>query len=400
MRSAAVKPQTQIRANRSLVLRLLRRRRQLSRAEIAQRTGLSVASVSRIVAELIRQHLVTVHGVGHSTGGRPAIRLRLDDSYYRSIAVDVHSSGSRVGVGTLSGSVLETEHVRTPAAPMKTLDLIAERVELLRAGFQEGTGFAGVGLSLRGLVNSRTGVVERGHEKAWTGIPVKQYLEARLRTPVMVENNVRAAAFAEYHYGNPDVRDSACLVFLMVNEGIGVSLLLRGDLFYGEHMAAGEFGQMVISDSHVTFTHDRPGCLERLASDEATAARYYADNGESRRPVAGDLSTHVKQICQLAMGGDARARKALRTSVRYLGIGISNLVWGLDPDSIVIDGTLTEAWPLVLPVIQDQFADGREFSNFRNLLVRPSALGGQAAIIGAAALPFQSLFKTGEHARL
>jgi predicted NBD/HSP70 family sugar kinase len=165
-------------------------------------------------------------------------------------------------------------------------------------------------------------------------------------------------------------------------------------------MAAGEFGQMVIADTGGPVTHDRPGCLEMLASDEATVRRYYSGNGASRRPAAGDLSAHVKRICHLAMAGEEKAVEALRGSARYLGVGISNLIWGLDPDSVVIDGTITEAWPLVLPVIQDQFANGGEFLNFRNLVVRPSALGGEAVIIGATALPFQNLFNTSEHARM
>jgi predicted NBD/HSP70 family sugar kinase len=100
------------------------------------------------------------------------------------------------------------------------------------------------------------------------------------------------------------------------------------------------------------------------------------------------------------MSGDKAAVSALQDTARYLGIGISNIVWGLDPDAVIIDGTLTEAWPLVDTVIRDQFADGREFLNFRNLLLRPSALEGRAAITGAAALSFRSLFEKAQHARV
>jgi glucokinase len=104
----------------------------------------------------------------------------------------------------------------------------------------------------------------------------------------------------------------------------------------------------------------------------------------------------VRQICHEAIRGDAAAVQALTESCRYLGIGLSNIVWGLDPDVIVVDGAITEAWSLAKPVIEREFADGAEFLNFRNLQLRPSSLSGDAAIIGAAALPFAPLFRTGE----
>lgn len=389
-------------ANRALVLRLLRRHRRLSRVEIARRSGLSEASVSRIVAELAARRLVTEEGPARSTGGRPAVRLQLDDGYFRSIGVDIHSWETHIAVGTLCGRLLEISHFRTPSEPERVMEMIAERVLAIRKRMSESP-IEGVGISARGLVNSRDGVVERGADPAWSGVPVKALLEARLGLPVFVDNNVRAAAFAEYHYGSPDVEDAHCLLLVKVDEGIGVSMIVDGQLYYGQHMAAGEFGQMVIADAGADsdqVRHDRPGCLEKLASDIATCERYRALNGNRGCPPTGDVTAGVRRICHLALAGDAAAAQALRASARYLGVGISNIVWGLDPDAVILDGAITEAWSLVGPVITDQFADGREFLNFKNLILRPSALRGQAAIVGATALPFQSLFLAADHARL
>lgn len=401
--SPAVHPRlTPARANRALVLRLLRRHRRLSRGEIARRSGLSEASVSRIVAELMAGRLVSEEGPARSTGGRPALRLQLDDGYFRSVGVDIHSWETGIAVGTLCGRLLETALFRTPAEPRRTLEAIAQKVLAIRKRMSE-TPLEGVGVSVRGLVNSRDGVVERGSDPAWSKIPVKEFLQARLGLPVFVENNVRAAAFAEYHYGSPDVETAHCLLLVKVDEGVGVSMVIDGELYFGQHMAAGEFGQMVIADAGSAcdgVRHDRPGCLEKLASDGATCERYRALNGNRGCPRAGDVTAGVRRICHLALAGDVAAAQALRESARYLGIGISNIVWGLDPDAVILDGAITEAWPLVAPVIADQFADGREFLNFRNLILRPSALRGQAAILGATALPFQSLFVAAEHPQL
>jgi len=129
-----------------------------------------------------------------------------------------------------------------------------------------------------------------------------------------------------------------------------------------------------------------------LSSDVATCERYNALAGTKLRTSSNSCTQQMGQICQLAMEGDAAARGAINESARYLGIGIGNAVWALDADAVVINGTLTEAWPLVSAAIREQFPEGPQFLNFRNLVLRPSALGGEASLIGAITVPFAPLF--------
>src|SRR5579862_6274623 len=109
-----------------------------------------------------------------------------------------------------------------------------------------GGQLEGLGVSVRGIVNSRTGVVEQGADPGWINVPVKAVLEQRLKVAVHVENNVRAATLAEYKFGNPGVRDSRSLLVVVVDEGVGIGMVLDGRIYHGPRMAAGEFGQMVI----------------------------------------------------------------------------------------------------------------------------------------------------------
>ena len=82
--------------------------------------------------------------------------------------------------------------------------------------------------------------------------------------------------------------------------------------------------------------------------------------------------------------------------MRYLGIGVANAVWALDPDVVLIHGSVTEAWPLVMRAIQEQFPNAQEIPHFRDLILRPCALGQDCGIIGAITLPFVSIFATGQ----
>jgi len=378
-------------ANRAAVLRLLRRHRQLSRAELARRTSLSEASVSRIIAELMEQGLLVDLGSGPGTGGRPGVRLELNEERFQAIGVDIQNWETQVVLGTVTGRIIRTERFRTPQNPPETLGRIATTVATIMEGLTEPP--VGIGVSTRGLVDSRRGISELGSDPAWVHIEIGDYLAGRTGLPIYVENNVRAAAVAEYVHGNTDVRGARCLLFLLVGEGVGGTIVLDGKVHQGPHMAAGEIGEMVIADSGGLGCYDRSGCLEVLASDLATCERYRNMAGtRARSSTSSSCTQQMRQICQLAMDGDPHARAAVTATARYLGIGIANAVWALDADAVVIEGTVTEAWPLVSAAIRDQFPEGSQFLNFRNLVLRPSSLSGEAAVIGALTLPFAPIF--------
>ncbi|MCC7154202.1 MAG: ROK family transcriptional regulator [Bryobacterales bacterium] len=383
--------------NRALVLQLLRRFQRLSRAEIARRSSLSEGTVSRIIATLIGEKLVVEQGAENSTGGRPGTRLELDDRHYRSIGVEIQNWETRVSTGSLNGRLLETTSLRTPAPVEAALDLIARECREFGAGISSDR-LAGIGVSVRGVVDNETGTVIIGSQPNWSGARIGESLSERTGIPVRVENNVRAAALAEFNLGWSDLQNAHCLLYVRIDEGVGAGIVLQGSLLRGPHLAAGELGQMVVADSPGGGKQDRPGCLESLASNPGLCDVYADLSGAGRRTKSGESSARARLICHLAMNGEDAARQAVAQAARYLGIGLSNLVWVLDADAIVIDGVITEAWPLVAAAVQEEFPSGDEFSNFNNLLLRPSALGPDAPLIGAVQLPFATLFADGDGA--
>lgn len=253
-----------------------------------------------------------------------------------------------------------------------------------------------LGVTARGIVDSHTGMVQLGNNPRWQRVPVRETLQSKLGLRVHVENDVRAAALAEYHYTDPDVESSRCLLFVALGEGFGVGIILDGRLYRGPHMAAGEFGQMVIGDNAGSERHDRRDCLERLVSNPAICERYAALRSGRGAANPRHSATRVRRICQAALDGEAEAQRALRETTRYLGRGIANLMWGLDPDTVVLSSTLGLAWPLLLPVIQQQLPDLGGGRAFRSVPIRLSVLGEEGTAVGAATLPFRRLFHTEE----
>ncbi|HXK60575.1 MAG TPA: ROK family transcriptional regulator [Acidobacteriota bacterium] len=382
--------------NRAVVLQLLRRFRQLSRADIARRTGLSEGTVSRIVAELIQERLVTERGVENSTGGRPGTLLRLDSSHFYAVGAEVQNWETRVAVGTLEGRIIASESFRTPATPVKALEAVADTFESLSKPYA-AERLEGLGVIVRGIVNSETGVLEVGSNASWNGLEVRRHLQQRIKVPIYVENDIRSAASVEYSLGLPEAHASHTLLYVMVGEGVGMAIVLEGQVYRGPNSAAGELGQMVITDSPGEGRQDRPGCLESLASNPAICDRYAELTGSSRKS-GEETASRARQICYLAVQGDRFARQALLEACRYLGIGIANAVWGLDADMVIIDGVITEAWPLVSQAIRSQFPADQDLHHFKRLDLRPCAFRGDAALLGAVALPFAHIFETGQRA--
>lgn len=381
--------------NSGVVLQLLRQYQSLSRSDLARQSGLSDGSVSRIAAELIQRDLIREDGAETSTGGRPATRLRLQERP-AGIGVEVDRNEARLAVATLSGKLLEKTVIPIPSSSEKALAAMAQAVRRLR-GKYPSSRIEGIGVSMRGIVNSQTGILELGNIPSWVRVPMKAYLDEALTMPVHIDNNVRLAAIAEYHYGTlPEVRHSQCLLYVKADEGIGIGLVFDGKLYYGPRHAAGEFGQMVIADSQDTEQLDRPGCLEKLASSTALCDRYAALTKTRPLSATGNSRARARKICQLAQAGEERALESVEQICRYLGIGLANVIWGLNADAVVIDSPINEAWSLVAPLIQSQFPPGKDVVNFRHLTLRPSSLGDEASLLGAATLPFQSLFTSGE----
>ncbi|MCC7499980.1 MAG: ROK family transcriptional regulator [Bryobacterales bacterium] len=394
-RTRVVRPAQVRELNSAVVLQLLRRHQRLSRAEISRFSGLSEGTVSRIIAELLERRLVVEDGAENSTGGRPATRLQLSPDVL-AVGVDIQNWEMRFCLGSLRGRMIETAIVRTPADPEAMMEVIAERFADF-AGRYGVSGIEGLGISTRGIVDSRNGVITSGNLPRWVEVPVRKQLQERCGIPVYVENNVRAAALAEYEHSASQTEGKQCVLFVLCDEGLGVGIIMDGRLYHGPRMSAGEFGQMVIADQGGPETHDRPGCFEELVCNPAIWERYAKLTTGRSGVQSGDSAARVRRICHRAIDGEPEAIETLKVTARYLGIGLSNLIWGLDPDVIVLSATLNAAWQLMLPVITAQFA---HWPAFQRVILRPSELGDQAALIGATGLPFARIFQTADGHRI
>jgi predicted NBD/HSP70 family sugar kinase len=204
-----------------------------------------------------------------------------------------------------------------------------------------------MGVSIPGRVDASGQLVFAPNLSWGTNVDLRGPLESAVGVPVVLENAANACALAELWFGShPEhVRN---LVAITVSEGIGVGLLLNGQLLHGAEGLAGEFGHVGIDENGPLCSCGRHGCWERYASNSAAVLHYAGDGGKT-----GASALRFEDILRFATGGDKRAIEAIDKMAHFLGLGVAGLVTGLAPELVVVVGEVTAAWDRVGPIVSD-----------------------------------------------
>jgi predicted NBD/HSP70 family sugar kinase len=374
--------------NRRIVLNYVRDREPISRAEISREADLQRSTVSVIVEALKTEGLVEEVGEGQSTGGRRPTLLKLRTTGAIAIGVAITPTRTVVATSDLAGCVMEQKEFLTDPDPDSTLKQVIELVRELSD--QNKVSIEAVGVSLPGLVDPSTGNAIYVPYFKWRDVSVSAIITAAVGLPVVIDNDANAVALAELWFGRPEVCDARDFILVLVAEGVGTGIIFDGQVYRGQRGAAGEFGHMIIG------TH-APGpcscgnynCWEAFSSERAAVARYIKlVNG------ADSAAVDFKELVDRALGGEAKAKTALRETALCLGVGISNLVVGFNPEAVVVSGEIARAWDLV----GSAFTEAIDQSVRRGLpsaRILPSTLGEQPTLRGALSLVLASKFAAG-----
>jgi len=332
--------------NELKLLHVIRDRQPISRADLVKATGLRAGTISVIVSRLLRAGVVHEGESAPSGGGRPATYLQInaEKAYVVGISIGVHETV--YGVGDFNGRILNQRKLITEPDGRQFLEQLGKDIgSQLKSGFPR-TRFAGVGVSVPGLVERVEGRLVRSPNLGWRDIRIQSILESKLNLPVYVENDANAAVLSELWYGPMEVWGSHCMLFVLIVEGIGTGLILNGELYAGSRIGMGGFGHIPLDPTGPVCSCGSVGCWEALASDRATLERYAKVNVTKR-----EIVNSMQDLIAAAQAGNTRAARELAATATYIGRGIKGLAHGLAPEVIVIGGQITGAWSLVEPIL-------------------------------------------------
>ncbi len=268
------------------------------------------------------------------------------------LAVDLGGTKTAVSVWTVEGRRLESRRFPTPAGPAEnTLD----RITALGRDLLQGAKPLAVGVSGGGPLDPERGVIiSIPNLPGWIEVPIAARLREEFSAPVGIENDANACALAEYRFGAG--RGCRHLVFLTVSTGIGGGLILDGRIYRGHRFLAGEAGHQVIQPDGPPCGCGKRGCLEALASGTGIARRLAeaAKSGRAAAPGSSVLPRDARELVDRARRGDAFSLDFLRETAGFLGQGIANLVFILDPQRIILGTIAVAAGDLLLGPLREE----------------------------------------------
>jgi predicted NBD/HSP70 family sugar kinase len=367
--------------NRLRILEALYRHPCSSRSELARLTGLSRATVSALVEELMRARLAEEYDARNEnrTSGRPPLRLSLVPGAAFAVGLDFGHEHIRVAVVDLAGEpvVDEWSAAEVDHAPIESLDLARELVRsALESADIASDRLLGVGMGLAAPINKTTGEPDAGEIlPGWHGIRPAAEMEARLGLPVTVENDANAGAVGEKAFGAGRGVDD--LIYIRLSAGIGAGLILSGQPYRGSLGTAGEVGHILSDPSGPICRCGNRGCLEAVASPDAVAALLERSVGT---PVT------VTRLLALAAEGHRGARRALSDAGEAVGRAVAMLANVLNPALVIVGGELAPAGAVLLDPIAAEIERHAVAPAAGAVRVVPGLLGERAEVLGAAAL--------------
>ena len=373
--------------NRRTILNLVRKHQPISQADLMRLSGFQRSTVSVIAGQLIETGWLKEGALGQLPRGRPSTFLHLNENRAGIFGIDIRIQKTRYALANLEGRFLVNESIATPASPGEFVEQIGGRIRALIKAHPQ-LSCEGIGVSLPGRVDLSSQQFVFAPNLHWSAVDLKKLLEQKTGLPVELENAANACALSEYWFGRQieGIRD---LFAITVSEGIGVGMILNGQLVRGISGLAGEFGHVSLSEDGPQCACGNTGCWEVFASNSA-AIRYYGEAQSRGNETRKKRKVTFEDILQLAEQGDSRALEALDKMAEYLGRGIAMLITGLAPEAIVIVGEVTRVWDRVGPVVNRVVK--KRSTTHASARILTSGLVEQPRLRGIIALVLQKYF--------
>lgn len=354
----------------------------ISRPQIAERTGLSKATVGAAVERLQRAGIIQTAGPLHGRPGRSPLAYEVRGNAGFVLGIDIGGNNIRAGTADIFGATIADEQDPTSrdgarAVSAQVMEIAGRVVDRARASHERLLSAA---VSTPGIVDQ---VSHRVTGLAYNispdgGLDPLAALRGRFDVPVQIDNNVNLAALGESWEGI--AHGVSTFAFISVGAGVGMGLVVDGELVRGAHGGAGEIGYLPISHDPYDERHRLHGGLE----DEIGAAGIRSALAARRSPgggaEAGTEPSSAQEVFALAQGGDADAREVVDGVARRLGAAIASVIAVVDPELVVLGGGIGSN-PLLLGPVRGTVAELVPLT----ARIETSRLGDQAALHGAVA---------------
>jgi predicted NBD/HSP70 family sugar kinase len=352
-----------------------------TRAELARHTGASASTMALRIDELLQAGYIEESGEGASSGGRRPRNLAVRDAPEVVAGIDLGENHAIIVLLNRRGeTVAQAVHeVSLRADPDTVLGALIQHVRQLTDA-TPGRTLAALAISLPGPLDARTGrLLSPTRMPGWSGVDVRERLEALSGIPSRASNDANSMALAEYAVREGSVRD---LLFVKAGSGIGTGSIVDGSLYTGFRGVAGDISHTTLTNAPaIPCSCGRVGCLDMVASGSAIV--------ESVRERGGEAAS-IDDVLGLAKQGHPGASEVLREAGRRIGEVLSTIVNFFNPQVLALGGLLATSDAFTAGVRQAIYTQCLPMTT--DLLEISVAQAGRAA--GAVGIAWDTLEKS------
>jgi len=373
------------RENRAAVLWSLYFSQPGTRQDLSAATGLSAASVTNVIRELLNEGIVIEAGSVDSDGGRPRVMLEVNPDHGYVIGADIGETRVRVELFDLA--MRERAKADFPLNPREhDVDVVVASVlsgldsVLTESGIEPAAVLA-MGVGIPGIVEQRPEALVHGQTYGWEAVPIERLLRAGTDLPLHIENGAKTMGQAELWFGAG--RGARNAVVALIGSGVGASLISGGTTYRGATSSAAEWGHTTVMVGGRKCRCGSAGCLEAYVGAQAILERY-------GRPTAGNDEESALAALVDAADTEPLAAAILDETADYLGAGIGSLINLFNPERVILGG-----WAglllggRLLPRIRESARRHSLRHPFAATSLELGQLGPEAVALGAATLPVE-----------
>lgn len=359
-------------------------------ADLGKELNFSVPTVTKMVGELIEDGIVMDFGKMETPGGRRPNIYGLNQSSGYFIGVDISQKRVHIGLINFKGDLIDEQMDISfeEAHPHERFERLCEIIEdFMSHTVVPKDKILSIGINISGRVNPQT-----GHSYSFFYFderPLTEMFEEKLGIDVSIDNDSRAMAYGEYIKGR--VQAEKNIIYVNVGWGLGLGIIVNGQLYYGKSGFSGEFGHITAFENEILCHCGKKGCLETEASGSALYRKFLEKlhNGQSSlltQQKENEDEVTLNDIIDVALQEDILAIELIEEVGNTLGKHVAGLINLFNPELVIIGGTLANAGDyLILPLRSAIKKYSLNLVN-KDSSIKVSKLGDKAGLLGASLL--------------
>ncbi len=368
-------------------------------AELSNSLHISIPSITALIDELVEEKWISETGFAISKQGRRPAIYGINPNKNFVLTLDINTHDTRIAVLNLKNEIVFSQvfdlQLKNNPSFLETLFQLVDNV--VEQKVTKGREIIALGVAIPGLVNKKTGINYTYKSLNSQNVSLGKLIENHYNLPTFVINDSKATAFGEYHFGL--AKDKSHVLSVNVDWGIGLGIVLNGEIFDGASGFAGELGHIQVNPDGVLCSCGKVGCLDTItsASSLLKSIKEGLRNGQVSK--LGEYkdsleNINLEMVIDAAQQGDGFAIDIIHNIGLELGKGLSIAVHLFNPQIIIIDGVLSKAQKLIVNPIEHAINKYCLTDFKEDLSIEISQLSEDAKIFGVHAYVVESLLKT------